>query len=102
MKLTAELFEPLVGSDIILDLDDGTAFSLTLDKVTPAGEPEASSEEGGAPQHTAFALDLTGPRDPVIQAQTYPVTVPGLPPIHLFLSAHAQDQESTFYNIVVN
>lgn len=45
MTLTADLFEPHVGTEAIVHLDDGTPFALTLNSVTPEG-PVVPREAG--------------------------------------------------------
>lgn len=101
MKLTDKLFEPHVDKEVIVHLDDGTPFPLTLAKVsTNAAAPEG--ESGEQPARTMFVMDLKGPREPVLPSLTYPVTIADVPTTHLFISAHAQDEEATYYNIVVS
>lgn len=102
MKLTAELFDPHVDKDIVVHLDDGAPFPLTLTKVTPAGEATPPDGDNETAVHTSFILDLKGPTTPVITALTYPVTAEWMEPTHLFISAYAQDEDGTHYNIVVN
>lgn len=103
MKLIAEHFEPLVGNDLIVHLDDGTEFPLTLTKVSPAGSVTEQGDDDTPTGHRMFTLDLVGPRDAVIESLTYPITAPGIPDeTFLFVSAHAQDEDGTHYNIVVS
>ncbi|KRS10230.1 hypothetical protein XM53_22185 [Roseovarius atlanticus] len=101
MKLTAALFEPHVGEDIIVHLDDGTPFPLKLENVNRATGPTAQGPDTDAADCTVFSLGLAGPPQPVIKALTYPMTLPGHDPIHLFISPHAQDDDATYYNIAV-
>ena len=96
MRLTHDIFTPHIGKSLTVTLDDGAAFPLTLRAVTPT---EAQKEAEAA---TAFTLDLIGPLDPVIAPLTYPVDVPGAAPVHLFVSAHGQDDSHTLYCVVVN
>jgi len=99
-KLTTDLFEAHVGADLVVHLDDGTPFPLTLTKVTSAGGP--MSEVSDAKGHTAFALDLKGPVEPVLPSLTFPVSAENIPPTPVFISAHAQDEDGTYYSIVVS
>ncbi|WP_299210995.1 hypothetical protein [uncultured Tateyamaria sp.] len=97
VKLTAELLEPLVGGTVHVQLDAGQQIAMTLTKVDPMGQ--GADDGNGGVIHTAFTLDLTGPPDPVIEALTYPITLPGQDPMHLFISPHGQDEAGTYYNI---
>ncbi|QFT93971.1 hypothetical protein FIU86_14070 [Roseovarius sp. THAF9] len=101
MKLTAALFEPHVGAEIIVHLDDGTPFPLRLENVKRATRSSAQGPDTDTADCTVFSLGLAGPRQPVIKALTYPMTLPGFEPIHLFISPHAQDDDATYYNIAV-
>lgn len=102
MKLTADLFEPHVGSEITVHLDDGTPFMLTLTQVIPDGPARHPDEAGEAAQDRGFSMILQGPHSPVLPNLTYPMSFPGAEPAYLFINPHYQDAEKTLYNIVVN
>ncbi|GGX70497.1 hypothetical protein GCM10007385_44400 [Tateyamaria omphalii] len=102
MKLTSDLFEPHVGADLIVHLDDGAPFPITLTKVTGAGNPVSEDEKSGGAAHTAFVLDLKGPVEPVLPSLTFPVSAENIPPTPVFISAHAQDEGGTYYSIVIS
>lgn len=97
MTLTAESLEPHVGETVHVQLDAGQQVAMTLTKVDPMGQ--GVDDGKGGVMHTAFTLDLTGPRDPVIDALTYPITLPGQDAMQLFISAHGQDEAGTHYSI---
>ncbi|WP_299628632.1 hypothetical protein [uncultured Tateyamaria sp.] len=101
MTLTADLVEPHVGSEVTVHLNDDTTFALTLTKVIASAVPE-DAEEGALVQAGGFSMTLRGPHSPVLPNVTYPVTFPGMEPVHLFINPHFQDADKTLYNIVVN
>lgn len=101
MTLTAALFEPHVGADVTVHLDDGTPFVLTLTRVSPESPMPPQDQGDASPRPRAFTMTLQGPHSPVIRALTYLVTFPEAEPVHLFLSPHYQDEAKTLYTIVI-
>lgn len=102
MTLTADLFEPHVGSEIIVHLDDGTPFVLTLTSLIPARPAQQPDEAGETARDRGFSMTLQGPHSPVLRDLTYPMSFGDAAPVHLFISPHYQDAKKTLYNIVVN
>lgn len=102
MTLTADLFEPHVGSEIVVHLDDGTPFVLTLTRVIPADPARQPDQTDETAQDRGFSMTLQGPHSPVLPNLTYPMSFGDAAPVHLFINPHYQDADKTLYNVVVN
>ena len=104
--MTPEMFEPLIGEAVTVAGPEG-AFALRLDNIRQGSEHtmrdgEVEIDGRLLPARRAFSLALEGPRDPVLAKGCYPVDLPGVGEMVLFVSPFHRDQRRTLYEIGFN
>jgi len=98
---TAQEFEPFIGSTFQVETDKGNVV-LVLDNIKireNASIRDQPLEIGGVtyPPRYPFALTFTGPRNQILQPQTYRVHHDTLGEMDIFISAFRQDHDYMLY-----
>lgn len=96
-------FEPLIGQDIVVTTEHGQV-RLKIDNIkhgSAATLRDNHVEIDGVvyPPRQAFAVTLEGPHEPVIPSMMYPMQIPQMGEMHLFISAFRQDHDCVLYEI---
>jgi hypothetical protein len=91
--LTLATFAPLVGD--VFQLTDGGSDSLALE-LTRAREIAATENAPREP----FALDFSGPADPVLPQSIYKLEHPRLGALEIFIVPVGRDASATSYEAI--
>lgn len=94
-QLTAESFEPHVGSSFWAEFPSGGKVELRLMRVARVMESEAAR----LPRHP-FSLFFIGPKSYMLQQQTYHLTHEGMEPMDIFIVPVGQDAQAYHYEAV--
>ena len=98
--LKADLLEACIGQAATVKQDSDKSVTLTVKRVRRKA-PIPAEDADDTLRKDAFSVDLRGPLDPVLAPMVYAVTFPGLEATHLFISAYHQDENETFYEILI-
>lgn len=101
--MTKATFDALIGQDFLVSARSADDIVMTLSSVREmaTGAP-ATNIDGDALRQTAIQLTLRGPADPILPANSYPITIPGHGTHDLFLSPFEAGRTAVNYDIVFN
>jgi hypothetical protein len=94
-QLTAESFEPHVGSSFWVEFPTGGKVELRLTRVAKVMESEAARLD----RHP-FSLFFIGPKSYLLQQQTYHITHEQLGALDIFIVPVGQDAQTYQYEAV--
>ena len=100
-KVTADHFEPHLGTEFEIHFEGGDTVVLQLDKVRRASERVAKqAQEAGFRE--PFSLEFIGARDIVLQQAVYRISHTVLGEFDLFLVPVGPVDGGLAYNVAIN